>query len=238
MTGVASAGDLAGTDLGGGRVRLTWTYPGDPAALGVTFDVYAETDPLAPPRRLHASGGSALSAELAELPDGTVYLTVVARHGDRIALPARLLPVRVRRSAQRVALTPVIADATLPAGLGFPFGIDVSGGVGAATGDPLLRSKIMQLLLTAPGERVNRPDYGTRLRDLVFDPNNEVLAAATEFAVAQALTRFLGEEIQVDQVQVRASGPELAVDIVYLRKADLRTERLRVGVPVIGVGGA
>ena len=66
----------------------------------------------------------------------------------------------------------------------------------------------------------------------MFDPNNDVLAAATEFATARALARFLGEELQVDSVQIRSDGSELLVDIVYLRKADLRTERLRVGVPI------
>jgi hypothetical protein len=44
--------------------------------------------------------------------------------------------------------------------------------------------------------------------------------------------RFLGDELQVDSIQVSADGSELDVDIVYLRKADLHTERLRVGVPI------
>ena len=60
-----------------------------------------------------------------------------------------------------------------------------------------------------------------------------VALVRTEFAVSRALTRFLGDEIQVDRVQVRSDGPELAVDVVYLRKSDLRTERLRVGVPIL-----
>jgi phage baseplate assembly protein W len=231
----ASAADLAGVDLGAGRIRLTWTYPGDPAADGITFDVFSGTDPLDPLRRLRASGDSALAVELSGFDDGTAYLTVVARSGERIALPSRVLALAVRRPAGPVELTPAAAAAR-PAGLGFPFRIDPGGSVRAEHGDPLLRAKILQLLLTAPGERVNLPEYGTRLRDLVFDPNNDVLATATEFAVSRALMRFLGAEIQVDQVQVHRDGAELAVDVVYLRKADLRTERLRVGVPVVSVG--
>lgn len=233
MTALAAAADLAGADLDAGRIRLTWTYPDDPVAHGVTFDVYSGTDPLDPLRRLHASGDSALAAELSGFADGVVYLTVVARGGDRTALPARTLPLTVRLPPDPVELTPRAAGTDQPVGLGFPFSIGAGGGVRADTGDQLLRGRIMQLLLTAPGERVNLPEYGTRLRDLVFDPNNEVLAAATEFAVARALTRWLGEAIQVDRVQVLPDGAELAVDILYLRKSDLRTERLRVGVPVL-----
>lgn len=233
MTTLAAAADLAGADLGGGRIRLTWTYPDDPVAYGVTFDVYSGTDPLDPLRRLHASGDAALAAELSGFGDGVAYLTVVARAGDRTALPARILPLTVSRPADPVALTPPAVGTDQPTGLGFPFRIGAGGGVRADTGDHLLRGRIMQLLLTAPGERVNQPEYGTRLRDLVFDPNNEILAAATEFAVARALMRWLGEEIQVDRVQVLSDGPELSVDILYLRKSDLRTERLRVGVPVL-----
>jgi uncharacterized protein len=123
-------------------------------------------------------------------------------------------------------------NTEVPLGLGVPFGIDGAGHVFAQGGDALLRSKVLQLLLTSPGERVNLPDFGTRLRDLVFDPNNDVLAAATEFAVTRALQRFLGDQIHVDQVQIATRDNELHVDISYLRKSDLTTERLRIGVPI------
>jgi phage baseplate assembly protein W len=116
--------------------------------------------------------------------------------------------------------------------VGVPFGIDGAGRVFAQGGDALLRSKVLQLLLTAPGERVNLPDFGTRLRDLVFDPNNDILAAATEFAVTRALQRFLGYLIHVDTVRIASRDDELHVDISYLRKSDLSTERLRVGIPI------
>jgi phage baseplate assembly protein W len=115
---------------------------------------------------------------------------------------------------------------------GFPFQIDPKGSVFGDFGDSLLHGKILQLLLTSPGERVNLPEFGTRLRDLVFDPNNEVLAAATEFAVSRALQRFLSDELHVEKVQISSHEAELLVEILYLRKADLNTERLRVGIPI------
>jgi uncharacterized protein len=119
-----------------------------------------------------------------------------------------------------------------PAGLGFPFRIDAAGHVLAQDGAALLRGKILQVLLTSPGERVNLPEFGTRLRDLVFDPDNDVLAAATEFTVARALQRFLGDQIHVEAVSVTSEGNALLVGIDYLRKSDLAAERLRVGVPI------
>jgi phage baseplate assembly protein W len=230
---LASAADLEGHDLGGGRVRLRWTWPQDPTAQQVRFDIYSASDPLDPFRVLRLHDHPATSAELAGFEQGgSAWFTVVARRGTVAALPSRPLRVALRAVDRPVALVPATTTAQSPAGLGFPFRIDGAGRVLAEGGDPLLRGKILQLLLTSPGERVNLPEYGTRLKDLVFDPNNDVLAAATEFAVTRALMRFLGEELQVDSVQVSADGGELNVDIVYLRKSDLQTERLRVGVPI------
>jgi hypothetical protein len=50
--------------------------------------------------------------------------------------------------------------------------------------------------------------------------------------VARALRRFLGEQIQLEQVQISADDATLSVDIVYLRKSDLSSEQLRVGIPI------
>ena len=44
--------------------------------------------------------------------------------------------------------------------------------------------------------------------------------------------RFLGEQIHVEQVQISTDGVVLNVDVVYLRKFDLRSEQLRVGIPI------
>lgn len=230
---LASAADLEGTDLGGGRISLSWTYPLDPAAHGVRFDVYSAQDPLDPFRTLRLNDYAATSAELDGFElGGEVYFTVIARQGPVAALPSRLLHLLVQPVTQPVALVPATAGAGAPSGLGFPFGIDGTGKVLAQDGDPLLRGKVLQLLLTSPGERINLPEYGTRLRDLVFDPDNDILAATTEFTVARALMRFLADELQVDKVQVSNEGSELTVDVVYVRKSDLHTERLSVGIPI------
>ena len=49
---------------------------------------------------------------------------------------------------------------------------------------------IHQALFTNPGERVNRPDFGCWLLQLVFMPNSDAHAIATEFTVESALQRL------------------------------------------------
>jgi uncharacterized protein len=230
---LAAPADLAGRDLGGGTVALRWTYGEDIVAQQIRFDVYSSPDPLSPFRTLRLSGHAATQAQLSGFDaGGDVHFIVLARRGGQLSLPSGTLRLHVRPVLQPVNLTPGGTQPAAELGLGFPFRVDDAGRVFAQSGDLLLRGKILQLLLTSPGERVNLPEFGTRLRDLVFDPNNDVLAATTEFMVARALRRFLGEQIQLEQVQISADDATLSVDIVYLRKSDLSSEQLRVGIPI------
>jgi phage baseplate assembly protein W len=119
----------------------------------------------------------------------------------------------------------------------YPFRIDGRGRTALSDDDGHIRDMIEQVLFTSPGERVNRPDYGTRLLDLVFDPNSDVLAATMEFTITRALQQEFADDIQVDSVQLTPSDDTLLVDISYLRKADLRLEQVRIGVP-LPAGGA
>ena len=231
---IASPADLAGQDQGGGVVFLEWTYLSEIEAQKIAFDIFSSPDPLDPFRTLRAGEVKASSALLAGFEEGGHhYFTVIAKRGGGYSLPSKTLVLLIEPVVAPVATLPGGGGPpSIPSGLGFPFQIDGTGGVYAQGGDPLLRGKILQLLLTSPGERVNLPEYGTRLRDLVFDPNNDILAATTEFMVNRALQRYLGDELQVDQVAVRNQENTLQVEIVYVRKADLRMERLRIGLPI------
>ena len=110
----------------------------------------------------------------------------------------------------------------------FPFIVNAAGQIGAVVGDEALRGKIIQVLFTAPGERVNLPEFGCGLFNLVFEPNNTILAAATEFTVGQALTRWLGDEIIVDGVDIQTDAEVIVVEIAYTKKADLSRQAVRV----------
>jgi phage baseplate assembly protein W len=114
-------------------------------------------------------------------------------------------------------------------GFGFPFGINPDG---AIVPDPDanadLRGKIIQVLFTAPGERVNNPDFGCGLFNLVFDPNNTILAAALEFTVGAALTRWLGDKLLVQGVNVTSADENVTVEVVYVSSADLSQQAVTV----------
>jgi phage baseplate assembly protein W len=111
---------------------------------------------------------------------------------------------------------------------GFPFAVAPSGRINVTSGDETIRGKIIQVLFTAPGERVNRPDFGCGLFNLVFEPNNEILAAAVEFTVGQALTRWLGDEILVDGVDVEAAAETVEVEIAWTNRADLSRQAAHI----------
>ena len=100
----------------------------------------------------------------------------------------------------------------------FPFHLD-SRGRSAETGiDHHLRALIHQVLFTAPGERVNRPEFGCGLKQLVFMPNSDALAAATQQLVQGALLRWLNDVITVEQVNVSTDESSLTVRVVYTRR--------------------
>jgi len=97
----------------------------------------------------------------------------------------------------------------------YPFHIDGNGRTATTGDDDHIRDMIEQLLFTSPGERVNRPDFGCGLRQLIFAPNSDELAAATQFLVQGALQQWLGDLIRVEAVDVRAVESSLTVTVRY-----------------------
>lgn len=97
----------------------------------------------------------------------------------------------------------------------YPLHLDRQGRT-ALTGDAAhLRDLIEQVLFTAPGERVNRPGFGTGLLQMVFLPNSEPLAAATQASVAAALSRTLAGRVDIHGVEVHAQEATLEVTVRY-----------------------
>jgi phage baseplate assembly protein W len=111
---------------------------------------------------------------------------------------------------------------------GFPFAVNEASRISATGGDEAIRGKIIQVLFTAPGERVNLPEFGCGLFNLVFEPNNTILAAAMEFTVGQALTRWLGDDILVEGVNVDSSEETVTIEIAYTKRQDLSKEGVRI----------
>lgn len=112
--------------------------------------------------------------------------------------------------------------------LEFPFSVSPTGQIRASGGDDAIRGKIVQVLFTTPGERVNLPEFGCGLFNLVFEPNNPILASAMEFTISQALTRWLGQEIIVNTVKVQSLEERVTAEIVYTKKQDLSKQAVRI----------
>lgn len=110
----------------------------------------------------------------------------------------------------------------------FPFAVNSDGGINAVGGDDAIRAKIIQVLFTARGERVNQPEFGCGLFDLVFDMNDPILATFVEFSIGQALTRWLANEIRVEAVNVIAQEETLLAEVVYIKRQDQVTQAVRI----------
>ncbi|WP_321416908.1 GPW/gp25 family protein [uncultured Desulfobacter sp.] len=107
--------------------------------------------------------------------------------------------------------------------LDYPFSFDHMGKTAASTDDDHIRNLIEQVLFTSPGERINRPDFGCGLLQLVFQPNSPELAAATQFTAQGALQQWLGDLIQVEAVTVDCDEATLQVQVQYV----IRTSQTR-----------
>lgn len=100
--------------------------------------------------------------------------------------------------------------------LGYPYGFDAQGRTAQAAGDDHIRDLIEQVLFTAPGERVNRPTFGTGLAQLLFAPTSPELATATQFLVQGALQQWLGDLIKFTGVQVESVDSTVTVTVQYV----------------------
>jgi Bacteriophage baseplate protein W len=111
----------------------------------------------------------------------------------------------------------------------FPFAIDGRGRTAHATAPDHIRDLLEQLLLTAPGERVNRPSLGAGLMELVHEPASEELAAATELLVQGAIQTWLGDLIEVGSADVSSNDGLFEVTVRYRVRSDgeERTEVFR-----------
>lgn len=101
----------------------------------------------------------------------------------------------------------------------FPYHLDNRGRTALASRDDHIREMLEQLLFIQPGERVNRPDFGCGLGNLVFEPNSVRLAAALEVTVVNSVGQWLGDLIALQSVVIEGQDEKLLVNISYLIKA-------------------
>ena len=101
----------------------------------------------------------------------------------------------------------------------FPFHFDARGHTATTDDNDHIRDMIEEFLFTNPGERVNRPDFGSGLLQLVFAPNSPELAATVQFTIQAGLQLWLSDLITVQQVDVTAQDSTLSILVQYIIKS-------------------
>jgi phage baseplate assembly protein W len=102
--------------------------------------------------------------------------------------------------------------------LDYPFHFDGRGRTAQADTSGHIRDLIEQVLLTAPGERVMRPGFGSGVMQLVFAAAGPEVAAATQFIVQGALQQWLSDVITVEGVDVQAQDSALLITVQYIER--------------------
>jgi len=115
----------------------------------------------------------------------------------------------------------------------YPFAIDAGlGRLAEETDYPShVEQLIKEVLFTAPGERINRPDFGCGIKRLVFAPNDPVTASLAQVTIFQSLGRWLGNLIDVHDVVAATTNERLEIKIAYSLKT--RQERRYLNLEVV-----
>jgi len=112
--------------------------------------------------------------------------------------------------------------------LGYPFRVDSSGRIAGASASDHIRHMIEQVLFTAPGERVNRPDFGANVRRFVFEGGGPETMAASQFLVQGELQRWLGELLDIEAVVVDVEDALLNITVRYVVRATLEVQEMTI----------
>ncbi|HSQ23347.1 MAG TPA: GPW/gp25 family protein [Pyrinomonadaceae bacterium] len=111
--------------------------------------------------------------------------------------------------------------------INFPFQFDGRGRTAEATNDHHIRQMLEQLIFTNPGERVNRPDFGSGILQLIFAPNSPELAATLQFTMQAAIQRWLGDVLELNSLEVQSVDSTLTIDIKYLVRHTNETQTVQ-----------
>jgi phage baseplate assembly protein W len=101
-------------------------------------------------------------------------------------------------------------------GLAFPLVVDHTGALMMSTGDDV-GPAIRMVIMTAPGERPMRPEFGCAIWDHMYDPINAATLGQMAHAVRAALARW-EPRIEVDRVTVtpeRSDGAVVSIEVDY-----------------------
>jgi Bacteriophage baseplate protein W len=112
-----------------------------------------------------------------------------------------------------------------------PFHFDAAARSATTGLDDHVRDLIWQVLFTSPGERVMRPDFGSGLLRLVFEPNSSALAATTQMLIQGGLHQYLSHLIAVESVNVENVDSVLQIEVRYAMLLDRSTHVVAFTAP-------
>lgn len=115
--------------------------------------------------------------------------------------------------------------------LDFPYHFDGRDRTSETSETDHISDLIEQILFTNPGERVNRPDFGAGIYQLLFAPLSVEQVATTEFAIRGALQQYLGQRIEVQEVTAQPQDAAIYITIGYhiLQSGVLSSASFRLG---------
>ena len=97
-----------------------------------------------------------------------------------------------------------------------PFTIDISGNTKDVGYEVHIENMIKQVLFTSPGERLNIPEFGCNINQLVFEPNSTEISNTLQLLIQSSLQRWLGTLIKVENVSVKSEDNQLIISIKYV----------------------
>jgi hypothetical protein len=111
------------------------------------------------------------------------------------------------------------------------FYIGANGGIGISdNSNENIRNMIISILMTSPGERVNMPDFGCGLKEMVFSSNGPLQKSLVDFVVVSALEKWIGDLITTNNVDVTTIDEKIVIHIEYQIKNNLQKERISVQI--------
>ncbi len=99
--------------------------------------------------------------------------------------------------------------------INYPWTFDGRGQTASANEADHIRQMLEQLIFTSPGERVNRPTFGSGVLQLIFAPNSPELAATVQFTMEAAIQQWLADLIELESLEVVSSDSTLSVALSY-----------------------
>jgi uncharacterized protein len=98
-------------------------------------------------------------------------------------------------------------------GLAFPLQLSVQGGLQLSSAAQKVKESIWIILRTSLGERMYRPDFGSRLSELAFEPLNSSTMIQIRLYVVEALEVW-EPRIEIDRVETEPDPVRGRVDII------------------------